>query len=436
MYNLYGLLSKQLFTDNNDLLRIRFPSGYSGYGALVLNSEIIDTKSGLDKIILSAVDSGQSSGLHNQGIIRSRGVLRLKSTFIKNYYRITTGDNNDKIATSADFTNFGLVRTKRGKDKINVEGVLTNLGKGKIFTGDDDDSITAGSIVNHAKIRMDEGVDTIKNTATTKYSVGIQNFGKIHTGEGDSEIMAIGKRAGLELRDGGKVIGGGDNDKIDDYASAHFPFSAEHVYSAGINVNGSGMNNPRALLMTRAGDDKIATSGYYGLRDKTKSGVGTLINMGAGEDSFTATGAISVFQNIDNGLTDRATVMMGDGDDKVDVVTGKLAGIIDLGHGDDIFMSNGDGGWCRGGAGIDKLLLDEGTYIINEVEIPVIEGEPAFENLFTIYNTELELGPSTVQTLSGMNVIGGLVEGESELQAGTYQVSRGLGSYVEQASLA
>ena len=53
MHNLQNLLSTQLFTDNNDLLRIRFPSGYSGYGALVLNSEIVDTKSGLDKIILS-----------------------------------------------------------------------------------------------------------------------------------------------------------------------------------------------------------------------------------------------------------------------------------------------------------------------------------------------------------------------------------------------
>ena len=146
----------------------------------------------------------------------------------------------------------------------------------------------------------------------------------------------------------------------------------------------TGISNYKGTINTGAGNDRITGTGsdtgisdYYGT-----------INTGEGNDIITGTGGYTGIESyngtIDTGAgndtitgigkdcgIDADMINTGTGDDIIDALKGgfEINQAIYLGSGNDTLKGFGDSVNVWGGAGTDKILFGEGTYIVSEYRI-------------------------------------------------------------------
>ena len=188
---------------------------------------------------------------------------------------------------------------------------MVNLS-GFLFTNRSDiaNSLADGWIVNNAEmVNALAGNDVIVGDSSSEE--GFVNEGSIDTGAGKD------------------TISGTCSDSSD-----------EGIYNEG-------------TIDTVAGNDTIAGVGGWGIIN-----VGT-IDTGAGKDAITGVGT-------DLGINNVGTIDTGSGKDIVDALDGGFfgTGTTTLGSGKDTLKGFGAGNF-DGGAGRDKILFGQGTYVIN-----------------------------------------------------------------------
>ena len=165
--------------------------------------------------------------------------------------------------------------------------------------------------------------------------------------------------------DAGVVVDGlGGNDKI----------TGTSIYELGIYNDGT--------INTGKGNDTIKGTGYYsgiyndgtintGAGNDTITGAGSgivnygTINTGTGNDTITGTSSTGT-DDYSGIIYNDGTINTGDGKDIVDALEGGFAGngTTYLDAGNDTLKGFGAGNFY-GGAGTDKLIFGEGTYVIN-----------------------------------------------------------------------
>ncbi len=343
-------LSSIWFTDQDDIV----PE--SGYDEQILNTGIVDTYAGNDRItgIGTNID-WDSYGFKNEGILNTAdGDDRLTGIGTAN-----TTDNNG-------FENLGVLNTDDGND------IIIGSGQGRAGGG--------SGIYNIGTLNAGEGNDRIDGlgyfTHSPNYNA-IYNIGTLNAGGGNDTISGEANLNGLI--NSGTLDTGEGNDII----------TASGYWGVGI------LNNFEATINTGNDEDSIISDrGFIN---------GGGVFLGDGNDSISANGGRydSDFSDF-RGLENSNTIETGDGHD---IITSYYViyneGIINTGNGDDVIIANngfesglnsseawflGEGedyikgfgsGDFYGGNGLDILELTPGSYTFG------IGGEVGESSTFT-----------------------------------------------------
>jgi hypothetical protein len=340
--------------------------GQGGYYGL-LNQGLLDTGWGNDLINCSAIKTvnydQRSEGFANYGSVNTHigdDTISVsgRGYGLNNLGNIVTGDNRDQILATADETYFGQA--------------IFNQENGSIHTGSHDDVIRAlagdTGIWNSGVINMGSGSDFIEASGF-EYS-GINNIGTLYTGPGNDRIEARGWRG---LINSGVIDTDYGNDTIDVYFTVWSDFGL--------------LNDEQGRISLGDGDDRITLTDWASPSLEAPIGIDNygLFDFGRGHDRLLLDNVTGI------GIRNTGTITMGEGNDQL--VSGSTAmilndgaiycvggadvinsiakgfsgkGVIDMGTGDDnlrgIAVADVPGALYRGGAGVDTLTFNVGTY--------------------------------------------------------------------------
>ncbi|MGK7911552.1 MAG: hypothetical protein AB4050_08740 [Synechococcus sp.] len=351
-------------------------------------------------------DELTNSGFANtlKGNERLTGVSSNPGTTPPAFYNegsLLTGLGHDYITAKGvgrGLTNYGVIDTGPGEDKINVISSnptwTTLFNQGTIIMGHGHDLISAkgdgySGIRNRGVISIGEGNDVIDSSGD---AYGIFNDGgNIETEKGNDSIIVEGVERGLWNY--GLVDTGQGNDKIKVISSNPIRTT---FFNRGIVISGhgndvisakggyAGIRNAGGTVDTGKGNDLIDARGEsFGIFNEEGGGIHTgygndiltgvselnaaIYNRGADSEIFTGQGRDRIIGSSRDsfGILNEGNIDTGRGNDLVDARKGGFWGNGDLylDSGNDKLRGFGSGNF-HGGHGRDLLELTEGQYTV------------------------------------------------------------------------
>lgn len=356
-----------LLGDGDDTLLVR---------GFITNDSTVDAGTGNDKVTVK-------SNIDHSTVFLDEGDDSLSvGGYINNNSVVDAGAGNDQLSVASNVDR-ATIHLGDGEDVLTVGGYVTN--RSVIDGGDGSKNITTGnidtSIINIDGTYGDHtlwstGYVTTSNinldtwTGLTNVMIGYSqddyaemtsgnitsmdemwNFGSghgnvvsstIHVGGETSTVMISGYMTGSSsqiLSDSGALIHIGSNVTagtinlgIENQDLGSFVHIGGYVSGAPATIdlaNGDdtiqiGSNVDGATIKTYDGDDTLEIGGYV-------TGFAEMIDMGAGDDVVT----------IGKDLMNKATVLLGEGDDRISIGGPKLSGVIDGGEGYDVLTFTG-----------------------------------------------------------------------------------------------
>ncbi|EDY38316.1 conserved hypothetical protein [Cyanobium sp. PCC 7001] len=389
------LLSTVGFTSQADTAR-------SIIGWLVPTADRVTTRAGNDKIVAQGDASGLV-GITNFGLILTgRGNDRIKATGgtlatgLLNSGRIKTGQGEDLVRGLGNGDN------RAGLWNGNGGEILTGAGKDRIQGLGSPASGTPGIVnVNGSVINTGSGIDILKGVSI---ATGIQNsdFSVINTGAGSDRIQGQGWSFGLQISRNARVLTGIGNDRI---LGTSDPRSSGE--SVGILLKDG------AQIQTGNGRDQITGNSTGNGNPDDNAGIlitsSSQIKTARGNDRITGIGTAG-----SSGVHNDALIDTGKGKDVVNALQGGFAGTgrTRLGQDNDRLLGFGTGFFEGGGGKNDKIFLGQGSYAVNRAAGTIT---------------------SSGQTMNirGFEIIGGSSRGSFALKSGTFNVTAaGLGSFI------
>lgn len=243
---------------------------------------------------------------------------------------------------------------RKGKNINTLAGNDIISGKENLI----DDS--PGIDLSETTLNMGEGNDIAEGTG--RWSAGLSLYVSQLITEGGNDRV-VGQGAGGIFLDESFINTGAGDDEI--IGGALDEYSETGIYLSSYRDSISGID-------TGEGNDKITGYAYEGkgimIWEKCT------ISMGAGDDMLTVYTTNSDTRYRDSGISNYGAVSMGDGNDVISALGNWAYGFysstlngensyFDMGNGDDTVKGFGYG-QIRGGDGVDKLLLPEGTYTV------------------------------------------------------------------------
>ncbi|MFM7314507.1 MAG: hypothetical protein ACKO0M_15315 [Cyanobium sp.] len=286
---------------------------------------------------------------------------------------------------------------------LETSAVASTLGGDDVISAtviDESDGSLYQAIANSGIIDLGKGDDSISASMTridtVANTVALLNnaTGTIHGGDGNDTIS--GQASGIlgckGLVNLGLIDAGSGRDVISGSATG------TSEYAWGLANGGTIMGGDGADVIT--GSSNTGTGIY-------NEG---LIDAGRGNDEITG-GSDSV-----SAITNGGTILMGAGNDIIDASRGGFYnyGTVNFGKGNDILkgFNIGNSGIYDGGAGIDRILLGDGIYLI-EATTGVVSAAGTSFNLYC----------------TGFERIGGLSGGLFAFATGTLTVTAGIATF-------